>query len=121
VTVKFPPRDVRLFPDTVNVLSSVVAPCKVKAPGVVTAPIVFIDEAPEPNVFVKEAPVPIVELPEEVRVVKEPAPPEMPPDMLVNVAAPAFVTFQVLPVPEISLPVPAFDIANTSPVAEAFD
>ena len=85
------------------------------APKVLMAPI------PAPKVLVKEAPVPIVELPEEVRVVKEPAPPEMPPDMLVNVAAPAFVTFQVLPVPEISLPVPAFDIANTSPVAEAFD
>lgn len=43
-------------------LSKVVAPCRVKVPGVVTEPIVFIDEAP----------VPIVELPEEVSVLKAP-------------------------------------------------
>jgi len=50
VTVKFPPREVRLLPETVKVLSNVVAPCKVKVPGVVTEPIVFIDEAPVPKV-----------------------------------------------------------------------
>lgn len=62
VTVKFPPREVRLLPETVKVLSRVVAPCKVKAPGVVTEPMVFIDEAP----------VPMVEFPDEVKVVKAP-------------------------------------------------
>ncbi len=65
-----------------NVLSSDVAPRSVKVPGVVVEPIVlmedapppivFVLDAPEPKVLVKEAPVPIVELPEEVRVVKAP-------------------------------------------------
>lgn len=62
VTVRFPPREVRLLPETVKVLSRVVAPCKVKAPGVVTDPMVFIDEAPEPKVV----------FPDEVNVVNAP-------------------------------------------------
>jgi len=62
VTVKFPPREVRLLPETVKVLSNVVAPCKVKVPGVVTEPIVFIDEAPVPKVVD----------PDDVNVVKAP-------------------------------------------------
>ena len=64
VTVKFPPREVRLLPETVKVLSNVVAPCKVKVPGVVTEPIVFIDEAPVPKVVD----------PDDVNVVKAPVP-----------------------------------------------
>jgi len=52
-----------------NELSKDVAPWSVSAPGVVTDPIVLIEEAPAPNVFVVEAPVPKVELPEEVSVV----------------------------------------------------
>ena len=76
-------------------------------PGVVTDPIVLIDEAP----------VPMVELPVEVRVVKAPVPPEIE----TNVAAPAFETLQVEEVPKISLPVPEFDMAKTAPVAEAYD
>ena len=38
-----------------------------------------------------------------------------------NTAAPVLVIFQVLAVPEISLPVPELLIARTSPVAEALD
>jgi len=62
VTVRFPPRLVKLLPETVKVLLRVVAPCKVNVPGVVTEPIVFIDEAP----------VPMVELPDDVNVVNAP-------------------------------------------------
>jgi hypothetical protein len=77
VPVPAPPKAERT-----KVLSSVVAPCKVKAPGVVVEPmvlileapppIVLVLEAPEPKVLVSEAPVPIVELPDEVNVVKAP-------------------------------------------------
>jgi hypothetical protein len=56
----------------VKVLSRVVAPWKVSAPGVVLEPIVFIEEAPDPNVLVVEEPVANVELPEELRVVNRP-------------------------------------------------
>lgn len=55
-------------------LSRVVAPCKLKAPGVVTEPMTLVDEAPAPRLLADEAPVPKVELPEEVRVVKAPDP-----------------------------------------------
>ena len=71
-TTRLPPSVVRLLPDTVKVLSRVVAPWRVKAPGVVVEPMVLTDEAPEPKVLVKEEPVPMVEAPEEVRVVKAP-------------------------------------------------
>ena len=62
VTVRFPPSEVKLAPETVNVLSSVVAPWRVRAPGVVVEPIVLADEAAVPNVV----------LPDEVRVVNAP-------------------------------------------------
>lgn len=62
VTVRFPPKEVKLAPETVKVLSKVVAPCKVNVPGVVTEPMVLIDDAP----------VPMVEFPDEVRVVNAP-------------------------------------------------
>ena len=94
VTVRFPPRDVRPVPSNVRVglvvtfpkvmavvlapPATIVDPSKVKVPGVVAAPMVLIDEAPEPNVFVSDEPVPIVDAPEDVRVVKDPAPPEIP-------------------------------------------
>lgn len=78
-------------------------------------PIVLAADVPVPKVLVREAPVAIVEAPEEVRVVKEPAPPETP----VKTAAPALETFQVLEVPEISLPVPELAMTRTSPEAEA--
>src|SRR5450756_2426149 len=64
VRLRLPPSVVRLFPDTVKVLSSVVAPWRVNAPGVVTEPIVLTEEAP----------LPMVELPDDVRVVKAPVP-----------------------------------------------
>jgi hypothetical protein len=79
VTVRFPPREVKLLPETVKVLSKVVAPCRVKAPGVVVDPMVLTDEAPAPKVLVVEDPVPMVELPDEVRVVKAPAAGVVPP------------------------------------------
>ena len=63
LTVRFPPKEVRLFPDTVKVLSSVVAPWSVRAPGVVVDPMVLIDDEPEPNVLVFDAPVPRVAAP----------------------------------------------------------
>jgi hypothetical protein len=74
VTVRFPPKDVRLDPETVKVLSKVVAPWRVKAPGVDVDPIVLTEEAPEPNVLVRDEPVPMVEAPEEVKVVNAPDP-----------------------------------------------
>jgi len=74
VRLRFPPSVVRLFPDTVKVLSSVVAPWRVNAPGVVTDPIVFTEEAPLPKVLVSAVPVPMVELPDDVRVVNAPDP-----------------------------------------------
>src|SRR3989344_2554365 len=90
VTVKSPPNVVNPVPNNVRVgfvvtLPSVMAvvfadpativePSKVKVPGVVADPIVFIDEAPLPNVLVVEAPVARVVFPEEVSVVKEPVP-----------------------------------------------
>ena len=77
VTVRFPPNDVKLDPETVKVLSKVVAPCRVSAPGVVVDPMVLIEEAPAPKVLVVEEPVATVVLPVEVKVVKLPAPPEM--------------------------------------------
>ena len=49
VTVRFPPSEVKLAPETVNVLSSVVAPWRVRAPGVVIEPIVLADEAAVPR------------------------------------------------------------------------
>ena len=64
--------EARTAGERVKVLSSVVAPWSVRAPGVVTAPIVLTEEAPEPKVLVSEEPVPMVEAPEEVRVVKAP-------------------------------------------------
>jgi hypothetical protein len=63
VPVPAPPRAERT-----RVLSSVVAPWRVNAPGVLVDPIVLTDEAPEPKVLV-EAPVPRVVEPEEVNVV----------------------------------------------------
>lgn len=48
----------------------VVAPLMAFVPP--EAPIVLAADVPVPNVLVRDAPVPIVELPEEVRVVKEP-------------------------------------------------
>lgn len=99
VTVRFPPREVRLLPETVNVLSSVVAPWRVRAPGVVTEPMVFIDDAPEPKVLVVDEPVPRVVLPLEVSVVKAPVP-AVPAPTLTKLAAPAAVTFQLLSVME---------------------
>jgi hypothetical protein len=84
VRLRFPPSVVRLFPDTVKVLSKVVAPWRVNAPGVVTDPIVFTEEAPPPivllseaplpKVLVSDAPVPMVELPLDVSVVNAPDP-----------------------------------------------
>ncbi len=100
VTVKLPPNEVRLLPETVKVLSSVVAPCRVKAPGVVTDPMVLIDDAPDPKVLVSDDPVPNVVAPEEVRVVKEPAPPEIAPVPAVKDAKVA------APVPEMEKPLP---------------
>ena len=91
VTVRFPPNVVRLEPETVKVLSKVVAPCKVRAPGVVAEPMVLIDEAPEPKVFVVLIPVAKVVLPEEVRVVNAPEPAVVIP-MLVKLAATGVVT-----------------------------
>jgi hypothetical protein len=79
VTVRLPPKEVRLLPETVKVLSRVVAPWRVRAPGVVEEPMVLTLLAPEPKVLVREAPVPMVEAPEEVKVVKLPAPPVMEP------------------------------------------
>jgi hypothetical protein len=58
--------------DSTKVLSSVVAPCKVRAPGVVEEPMVLIEEAPLPKVLVVDEPVAKVELPEEVRLVNAP-------------------------------------------------
>ena len=72
VTVRFPPKEVRLLPDTVKVLSKLVAPRRVKAPGVVVEPMVLMDEAPEPKVLVVFIPVAKVVLPEEVIVVNAP-------------------------------------------------
>jgi hypothetical protein len=54
-----------------KVLSNVVAPCKVKAPGVVTEPMVLIEEAPEPKVLIVFIPVARVVSPVEVIVVDE--------------------------------------------------
>jgi hypothetical protein len=56
---------------------------------------VFTEEAPAPKVLVVAAPVPMVELSDEVRVVKAPDPPVMEPDPVLteaNVAAPRPVT-----------------------------
>ena len=75
VTVKLPPKEVKLEPETVKVLSRVVAPCKVKAPGVVDDPIVLMEEAPDPRVLVLPVPVPRVVAPVEVRVVNDPPAP----------------------------------------------
>ena len=61
-TVRLPPREVRFAPETVKVLSNVVAPWRVKVPGVVVEPIVLMLDAPVPRVV----------LPLEVRVVKAP-------------------------------------------------
>lgn len=47
--VKLPPKVVKLLPETVKVLSKVVAPCKVKPPGVVVEPITLTEEAPVPK------------------------------------------------------------------------
>ncbi len=69
VPVPVPPRAVKA-----KVLSKVVAPCRVKVPGVEVDPMVLIEEAPEPKVLVRDAPVPIVDAPEEVRVEKAPVP-----------------------------------------------
>ena len=67
--------------------ATIVEPKRVSVPGVVPEPIVLIDEAPEPKVLVSDAPVPIVEAPDEVRVVKEPA--LVPPVMsVVNASVP---------------------------------
>jgi hypothetical protein len=74
VTVRFPPREVRFDPDTVKVLSSVVAPWRVSAPGVVPEPMTLVDEEPAPIVLALDAPVPIVELPLEVSEVNAPLP-----------------------------------------------
>ena len=79
VTVKFPPRLVKLEPETVKVLSRVVAPWRVKAPGVVVEPMVLMELAPDPKVLVVEEPVANVVLPELVKVVKDPAPPVIEP------------------------------------------
>jgi len=97
VTVKLPPKVVRPVPSKVSVglvvtfpkvkavvfapPATMVEPSNVKVPGVVDEPMVLIEEAPEPNVFVNDVPVPIVEAPEEVSVVKEPA--DVPPVMSV--------------------------------------
>ena len=98
VTVRFPPREVKLLPETVRVLSKVVAPCRVKAPGVVVEPMILVDEAPAPRVLADEEPVPRVELPDEVRLVK--APLEGVPEPIVPGAA------QVAPINEEALIVP---------------
>ena len=79
VTVRLPPSEVRNDPETVNVLSNVVAPCKVNAPGVVVEPMVLMEEAPEPHVLVVLEPVASVVFPDEVKVVKLPAPPVIEP------------------------------------------
>ena len=67
VPVPAPPRA-----DRTKLLSSVVAPCRVRAPGVVVEPMVLMEEAPEPKVLVRELPVPMVEAPLLVRVLKAP-------------------------------------------------
>lgn len=54
VTVRAPPKEVRLEPETVKVLSRVVAPWRVSDPGVVVDPIVLIDDAPLPKVVLSE-------------------------------------------------------------------
>ena len=64
VTVKLPPKEVKLLPETVNVLSKVVAPWRVKVPGVVV----------EPMTLTEEALVPMLVLPEEDRVVNAAVP-----------------------------------------------
>ncbi len=63
---------VMVIAPVLKVLSRVVAPCRVKAPGVVIEPMVLTLEAPEPKVLVSETPVAIVLAPDEVRVVKAP-------------------------------------------------
>ena len=72
VTVRLPPKEVRFDPETVKVLSKVVAPWRVKAPGVEVDPMVLTEEAPLPKVLVRDEPVPMVDAPEEVRVVNAP-------------------------------------------------
>ncbi len=100
-TVRLPPKVVRLFPETVKVLSNVVAPCRVKAPGVVAEPMAFTEDAPLPKVLVAPRPVAKVALPEEVKVVKAPAP---------GVVAPIEVKFPaagaVTPMAELSIVIP---------------
>src|SRR3989344_4475048 len=63
-----------LAPVWEKLLSSVVAPCKVSAPGVVAEPMVLIELAPAPKVLVVPAPVASVVLPVEARVSKVPPP-----------------------------------------------
>jgi hypothetical protein len=101
VTVKSPPKEVRLLPETVKVLSKVVAPCRVRVPVelpiVVAAvpveftkavpkmvvaplialvppdtPMVLAANVPVPKVLVREEPVPSVVAPDDVNVVKAP-------------------------------------------------
>ena len=79
VKLRLPPREVKLAPETVKVLSRVVAPCKVRVPGVVVEPIVLMEESPEPKVLVVPAPVAKVVLPEEVKVEKAPVDAEVAP------------------------------------------
>lgn len=108
VTVKLPPRVTKLLPETVNVLSRVVAPCKVRVPVALpmvveavlvelikvvpkivveplialvppATPIVLAAVAPVPKVFVREAPVPKVVAPDEVKVVYVPPAPVIEP------------------------------------------
>src|SRR3989344_1381029 len=63
-----------LAPVWEKLLSSVVAPCNVSAPGVVAEPMVLIELAPAPKVLVVPAPVASVVLPVEARVSKVPPP-----------------------------------------------
>lgn len=73
-------------------------------------PKVLAAEVPVPKELVKEGPVPIVEFPEEVRVVKDPAPPEIPPEPVIvpsQLKAPAVVMVQpVEPKPPAKLMLP---------------
>ena len=78
VTERVPPKVVAFAPETVKVLSKVVAPCKVRVPGVVAEPMTFTEDAPEPKVvLLVEEKVPVTEV--------------LPPSAVVPVTASAFV------------------------------
>lgn len=82
------------------------APCKVKAPGVVVEPMVFTEAAPEPRVLVVEAPVPRVELPELVSVVKAPVPGVVAPTGVLLIVPPVIAAEEEAKLLAVTKPVP---------------